>query len=66
MSATNQTTNRTVSIAQLRREGFSANQIQKLKALRTAYPIREHITSAHDMRRLELLRWMRQNGRLAD
>ena len=66
MAATQQTTNRTVSIAQLHREGFRPAQIRKLKALRTSYPIREHITSSQDMRRLELLRWMHQNGRLAD
>jgi hypothetical protein len=66
MSVTQPTTNRTVSIAQLRREGFSAGQIRQLKALRESYPVREHITSSQDMRRLELLRWMHQNGRLAD
>jgi hypothetical protein len=60
------TSSKTVSIAQLRREGFTASQIRQLKALRAAYPIREHVTSSEDMHRLELLRWMRQNGRLED
>jgi hypothetical protein len=58
--------NKTISIAQLRREGFTARQIRQLKDLRAAYPIREHVTSSADLHRLELLRWMRQNGRLED
>lgn len=66
MSATQATPTRPMTIAQLRREGFTAQQIRSLKALRASYPIREHVTSSQDMRRLELLRWMRQNRRLAD
>ncbi|HEX5164345.1 MAG TPA: hypothetical protein VFV93_03025 [Thermomicrobiales bacterium] len=58
--------NKPISIAQLRREGFTASQIRQLKALRAAYPVREHVTSSQDLHRLELLRWMRQNGRLED
>jgi hypothetical protein len=60
------TTTRPVSIAQLRRDGFTARQIRQLKELRASYPIREHVTSSEDMHRLELMRWMRQNGRLED
>ena len=60
------TTTRPVSIAQLRREGFTASQIRQLKELRASYPIREHVTSSESLRRLELMRWMHQNGRLAD
>jgi hypothetical protein len=66
MSAAQATATRPMTIAQLRREGFTAQQIRMLKDLRASYPIREHITSSQDMRRLELLRWMRQNGRLED
>jgi hypothetical protein len=66
MAAAPTTTIRPVSIAQLRRDGFTASQIRQLKALRASYPIREHITSSENMRRLELMRWMRQNGRLED
>lgn len=58
--------NRPMSIAQLRREGFTTRQIRGLKALRESYPIREHVTSSRDMHRLELLRWMRRNGRLTE
>lgn len=64
MQATQPQSSKPVSAAQLRREGFSARQVRELKALRDAYPVREHITSSHDMRRLELLRWMHRNGRL--
>jgi hypothetical protein len=66
MAAAPTTTIRPVSIAQLRRDGFTASQIRQLKALRASYPIREHITSSENMRRLELMRWMHQNGRLED
>ena len=66
MEAAQTTTTRPITIAQLRREGFSARQIRQLKELRASYPIREHVTSPQDMRRLELMRWLRQNGRLAD
>lgn len=59
-------TTRPMTIAQLRRDGFTARQIRELKALRESYPIREYVTSSQDMRRLELLRWLRQNGRLKD
>lgn len=59
-------TTRPMTIAQLRRDGFTARQIRELKALRASYPIREYVTSSQDMRRLELLRWLRQNGRLKD
>jgi hypothetical protein len=58
------TTTRPVSIAQLRRDGFTARQIRQLKELRASYPIREHVTSSEVMRRLELMRWLHQNGRL--
>lgn len=64
MQATPAQSIKPVSVARLRREGFSARQIRELKALRAAYPVREHITSTHDLRRLELLRWLHQNGRL--
>jgi hypothetical protein len=60
------TTTRPMTIAQLRREGFTARQIRELKELRASYPIREHVTSSQDMRRLELMRWLHQNGRLED
>ncbi len=60
------TTTRPVTMAQLRREGFNARQIRQLKDLRASYPIREHVTSSQDMHRLELMRWLRQNGRLED
>ncbi len=64
MTTVPETTTKPISIAQLRREGFTASQVRQLKALRASYPIREHLTSSQDMRRLELLRWMHQNGRL--
>jgi len=64
MTTTSTTTTRPVSIAQLRRDGFTARQIRQLKELRASYPIREHVTSSESLRRLELLRWMHQNGRL--
>ena len=64
MTTTPTTTTRPVSIAQLRRDGFTASQIRQLKELRASYPIREHVTSSESLRRLELLRWMHQNGRL--
>ena len=53
-------------MAQLRREGFTASQVQRLRALRESYPISEMVVSTQDLRRLELLRWMRRNGRLQD
>ena len=66
MSAATTTPNRRVSMAQLRREGFTLSQIQRLRALRESYPISEMVASKQDLRRLELLRWMRRNGRLED
>lgn len=65
MNAAATTQTKLISVSQLRREGFTSRQVRQLQALRASYPISEHVSS-QDMRRLELLRWMRQNGRLED
>jgi len=66
MSSAITTQTKRVSVSQLRRDGFTASQVRQLTALRASYPIRELVSSEQELRKLELLRWMRQNGRLDD
>jgi hypothetical protein len=54
------------SVADLEREGFTPEQIARLEALRDRYPATEYCESDQQLRRLELMRWLYQNGRLTE
>lgn len=66
MTAATTTQTKRITATQLRRDGFTARQVRQLTALRASYPIRELVSSEQELRKLELLRWMRRNGRLDD
>ena len=53
-----------VTAADLEAEGFAPEQIARLEALRERYPVIEFSESDQEVKRLELMRWMYQNGRL--
>lgn len=51
-------------IEKLRKEGFSEEQIERFKQLRSVYPLVELLDSGQQMRRLELTKWRYDNGRM--
>jgi hypothetical protein len=55
-----------VSKAQLKREGFSNAQIERLNILRGMYPLPEFVDSTNQFRKLEFLRWLHANGKMSD
>ena len=53
-----------ITEADLEREGFSAEQIARLVALRDRYPLIEFVTRRIECERLAFLRWYYRNGRI--
>lgn len=50
----------------LRKGGFVDGEVQRLNQLRQDYAEREQLAKAADLRRLEFIRWLVNNGRLSD
>ena len=50
----------------LRREGFTAEEANRLSALRRNYSEKERKQIAAEQRRLEFVRWLVTTGKLAD
>lgn len=44
--------------------GFTADQIERLSALKSAYPFIEYVDTAKQWRRLEFLKWRYNQGDL--
>lgn len=44
--------------------GFTAEQVERLVALKSAYPFIEYVDSAKQWQRLEFLKWRYQQGDL--
>ncbi|MGH9175575.1 MAG: hypothetical protein ACRD1H_14515 [Vicinamibacterales bacterium] len=55
-----------VSKAQLKREGFSSAQIERLTILRGSYPMPEFVDSSSQFRKLEFLKWLYDTGKMSD
>jgi hypothetical protein len=48
----------TITAANLMRIGFTMEQVERLEALRAAYPYIEFVDSAEEWRRLVFLKWL--------
>jgi hypothetical protein len=55
-----------ITIEELRQAGFSPEQIERLQALRTAYPVLEYLDSRGQLNRLIFLRWCYATGRTSE
>lgn len=53
-----------ITIDDLVEQGFSADEIDALSALKAAYPFVEYVDSASQWRRLLFLKWRFDNGDL--
>jgi hypothetical protein len=56
----------TITVEDLRRAGFTAEQIERLQALRVAYPVVEYLDSRSQLNRLVFLRWCYATGRTSE
>jgi hypothetical protein len=50
----------------LRKGGFVDGEVQRLNKLRQDYTEREKLQEVADLRRMEFIRWLVNNGRLSD
>lgn len=53
-----------VTAEDLLEAGFTAEQVERLTALKSAYPFIEYVDTAKQWRRLEFLKWRYQQGDL--
>jgi hypothetical protein len=53
-----------VTVDDLLEVGFTADQIERLQALKNAYPFIEYVDTAKQWRRLEFLKWRYMQGDL--
>ena len=53
-----------ITIDDLLAAGFTAEQVERLTALKSAYPFIEYVDTAKQWRRLEFLKWRYQQGDL--
>jgi hypothetical protein len=51
--------------ADLRRQGFTTEQIQRFISLRERYPLNEFVIGRKEINRLAFLRWYYRSGRVA-
>lgn len=64
MSASLSSRTRELTVTDLVELGFSEIEIQKLAALRAAYPFVEYVESSTQWSRLQFLKWRIENGHL--
>ncbi len=50
----------------LRKGGFVDGEVQRLNKLRQDYTEREKLQELADLRRMEFIRWLVNNGRISD
>jgi hypothetical protein len=53
-----------VTVEDLLEMGFTTEQVERLTALKSAYPFIEYVDTAKQWRRLEFLKWRYQQGDL--
>jgi hypothetical protein len=65
MSALPLAARRNLTPADLEREGFTREQIARFEWLRAVYPFIEYFGSSHEAKRMQFLKWLHEQGRLA-
>jgi hypothetical protein len=58
------TTGAFIGVAELKAQGFTGEQITRLRQLRSEYPLREIVDSQQTLDRLRFLKWSYATGRV--